>query len=192
VRLSPLGTSVTNWPILTAPDGRRWMWSSRWNENWQRKPKYYEKTRPSATLSTTDPTWYALGSNQGRRSGKPTTNRLSYGTASWETLRRNTSTSLHVVTAHRREKSEDRLLYYSYYFHAFQNIICIKRPNNEIIPQRKFLEKLATNITTSCCWTQNFVLFSQDYATALSPEAVVGHRYTYSTTLVLWDRLLQS
>jgi hypothetical protein len=25
------------------------MWSSRWNENWQRKPKYSEKTCPSAT-----------------------------------------------------------------------------------------------------------------------------------------------
>jgi hypothetical protein len=36
---------------------------------------------PSATLSTTYLTWYALGSNTGRRGGKPTTNRLSYGTA---------------------------------------------------------------------------------------------------------------
>jgi hypothetical protein len=45
VRLSPLGTSATNWPIVPAPDDRWWwMWSSRWNENWhgnrstQRKP----------------------------------------------------------------------------------------------------------------------------------------------------------
>jgi hypothetical protein len=28
-------------------------WSNWWNENWQRKPKYSEKTYPSATLSTT-------------------------------------------------------------------------------------------------------------------------------------------
>jgi hypothetical protein len=35
----------------------------------------------SATLSTTNPTWPDLGSNSGRRSGKPATNRLSYGTA---------------------------------------------------------------------------------------------------------------
>jgi hypothetical protein len=32
-------------------------------------------------LSTTNPTWPDLGSNPGRRGGKPATNRLSYGTA---------------------------------------------------------------------------------------------------------------
>jgi hypothetical protein len=54
VRLSPLGTSATNWPIVPAPGDRWWwVWSSRWNENWQGKPKYWEKTCPSATLSTT-------------------------------------------------------------------------------------------------------------------------------------------
>jgi hypothetical protein len=45
------------------------------------KPKYWEKTSPSATLSTTNPTWHDLGSNPGRRGGKPATNHLSYGTA---------------------------------------------------------------------------------------------------------------
>jgi hypothetical protein len=38
-RLSPLGTSATNWPIVPAPDDRWWMLSSRWNENWQGTPK---------------------------------------------------------------------------------------------------------------------------------------------------------
>jgi hypothetical protein len=64
LRLSSLGTSATNWHIVTAPDDRWWMWSSRWNENWQGKPKYSENTCPSATLSTTNPTWPDLGSNQ--------------------------------------------------------------------------------------------------------------------------------
>jgi hypothetical protein len=36
---------------------------------------------PQSTLSTTNPTWPDLGSNPGRRGGKPATNRLSYGTA---------------------------------------------------------------------------------------------------------------
>jgi hypothetical protein len=36
---------------------------------------------PSATSSTTNPTWPNLGSNPGRRGGKPATNLLSYGTA---------------------------------------------------------------------------------------------------------------
>jgi hypothetical protein len=56
-------------------------WSSRWNENWQGKPKYSEKGYPSATLSITNPTWLDLGSNPGCRGGKPATNRLSYGAA---------------------------------------------------------------------------------------------------------------
>jgi hypothetical protein len=47
------------------------------------KPKYSEKTRPSATFSTTNPTWPDPGSNPGRRGGKPATNRLSYDTALW-------------------------------------------------------------------------------------------------------------
>jgi hypothetical protein len=43
------------------------VWSSRWNEDWQGKLKYWEKTCPSATLSTINPTWHDLGSNAGRR-----------------------------------------------------------------------------------------------------------------------------
>jgi hypothetical protein len=39
------------------------------------------KTCTNATLSTTNPTWPDLGAKAGRRSGKPATNRLSYGTA---------------------------------------------------------------------------------------------------------------
>jgi hypothetical protein len=81
VRLSPLGTSATNWPIVPAPDDRWWVWSSQWNENWQGIPKYSEKTCASVTLSTTNPTWPGLGSNTGLRSGKPATNRLSYDAA---------------------------------------------------------------------------------------------------------------
>jgi hypothetical protein len=48
VRLSPLGTWATVWPTLPALDDRWrwWVWSSRWNENWQRKLKYSEKLAP--------------------------------------------------------------------------------------------------------------------------------------------------
>jgi hypothetical protein len=80
VRLNPLGTSATNWPIVPARDDR-WIWSVWWNENWQGKVKYSEKTCPSATLSTTNPRWSDLGSNPGRHGGKLATNRPSYGTA---------------------------------------------------------------------------------------------------------------
>jgi hypothetical protein len=44
-----------------------------------RSTSYSEKTCPSATLPTTNPTWPYPGSNSGRRGGKPATNRLSYG-----------------------------------------------------------------------------------------------------------------
>jgi hypothetical protein len=39
-----------------------------------------EKTCPSATLSTTDPTRTDPGSNPGLRGGRQATNRLSHGT----------------------------------------------------------------------------------------------------------------
>jgi hypothetical protein len=81
VRLSALGTSANIWPIVPAPNDRWWVCSSRWNENWQEKPKYSEKTCPIPTLSITNATWPDLGSNPGRRGGKPAANRLSYGTA---------------------------------------------------------------------------------------------------------------
>jgi hypothetical protein len=59
-----------------------WLWGWRiwWNE-WQGKPKYWEKTCPGATLSTTNPTWPDPGLNPGRRGGKPAPNRFSYGAA---------------------------------------------------------------------------------------------------------------
>jgi hypothetical protein len=39
------------------------------------------KTCPSATLSTTNPTWIVLGANSDLRVGRPKTNHLSHGTA---------------------------------------------------------------------------------------------------------------
>jgi hypothetical protein len=68
VRLSPLSTSVTNWPIVPVPDDR-WVWNIWWNENWQGKPKYSEKTCPSATLSTTDPTCLSLARTRAAAAG---------------------------------------------------------------------------------------------------------------------------
>jgi hypothetical protein len=45
VRLIPLGTAATVWPIVPAPDDRWWwLWSNWWDANWQGKPKYSEKT----------------------------------------------------------------------------------------------------------------------------------------------------
>jgi hypothetical protein len=50
--------------------------------NWQGKTEVLgEKTCPSATLSTTNPTQTDPGSNPGLRGGRQATNRLSHGTA---------------------------------------------------------------------------------------------------------------
>jgi hypothetical protein len=46
-------------PTGSTRHGGRWLWWWKiwWNEDCQGKPKYSEKTRPRATLSTTNPTW---------------------------------------------------------------------------------------------------------------------------------------
>jgi hypothetical protein len=73
---------VGHWMAYYTCPGWLWRWRNWWNEDWQGKPKYSKKTCPSATLSTTNPTWADPGSNPGRRGGKPATNCLSYGAAS--------------------------------------------------------------------------------------------------------------
>jgi hypothetical protein len=78
VKLCPLGTPVTNGPIVPAPDDK-WVWGIRWNESWQGKPKYLDKSWTNATLSTTSPIWRGLRSNPGRCGGKPITDHPSYG-----------------------------------------------------------------------------------------------------------------
>jgi hypothetical protein len=66
-----------HWLAYCTCPGWLWWWRIWWNEDWQ----YSEKTRPSAILFTTNPTWPDPGLNPGRRGGKPATNRLSYGAA---------------------------------------------------------------------------------------------------------------
>jgi hypothetical protein len=53
----------------------------RWNDIDRGDRRSLSETRPSATLSTTNTTWTALGSNPGRSVEKPPTNRLCHGTA---------------------------------------------------------------------------------------------------------------
>jgi hypothetical protein len=50
------------------------MYSNWWNEDWQGKPKYSEKTRPAPLC----PPQIPLDQSPGRRGGRPSTNRLSY------------------------------------------------------------------------------------------------------------------
>jgi hypothetical protein len=64
--LSPLGTSDMIWSVVLASDERWWVWSSRWNKNWQGKQKYSEKICPNGILSTTNLTRPDQSSNLGR------------------------------------------------------------------------------------------------------------------------------
>jgi hypothetical protein len=81
------GGMESNWvhsalrPPMAYCDSAGWLrWCrNRWND-WQGKPKYLEKTCPSAALSTTNLTC-CPETNPGRRGGEPASNRLSYGTA---------------------------------------------------------------------------------------------------------------
>jgi hypothetical protein len=70
-------------PLLACCTCFGWLWGWRiWrDEDRQGKSMYSEKSCPSATLSTTNPTWQEPGANPGRRGGKPATNRCSYGAA---------------------------------------------------------------------------------------------------------------
>jgi hypothetical protein len=70
------------WEYVCAKFGEfEWIWSSGGmiliGENWRTQ----RNTCPSATLSTTNPTWTVLGMNLGLCHEKPVTNRVSYGTA---------------------------------------------------------------------------------------------------------------
>jgi hypothetical protein len=80
--LGPLGTAATNRPIVPTPgdydDGEIGEMIGRGNQSTQRKPA------PVPLCPPQTPTC-CLDANPGRRSGKPATNRLSYGTA-WQIL----------------------------------------------------------------------------------------------------------
>jgi hypothetical protein len=67
VQLGPLGTAATSRPIVPAPDDyddKTW-----WNDDWKGKPKYLEKTCPSAALFTTNPTWPDWAQTRGAKVG---------------------------------------------------------------------------------------------------------------------------
>jgi hypothetical protein len=121
VRLSPLGTSATNWAIVPAPNDR-WVWSIWWNKNWQGKSIYREKTCHSATLSDTDPTCPALGLNPGLRGGKPATNGLSYGTAPRLTF---ILTSPNFQRVHKSPKLESILTWWSSSLRSLWTVSCL-------------------------------------------------------------------
>jgi hypothetical protein len=77
--LGPLGTAATNRPIVPAPGNYDDDGEIGGMLIWEGKPKYSEITCPSASLSTTNPT-YCPHANPARRDGKPANKRLSYGT----------------------------------------------------------------------------------------------------------------
>jgi hypothetical protein len=132
-----LGHSALRPPMAyCASPGWLWWWRNWWND-WQGKPKYSEKTCPSAALSTTNPTCFS-DANPGRRGGKPASNRLSCGTAlSWWVIAFKVSRFLyskHVVFVTFRTKN------------GAQCLLCATR----------YLERLsASQEQNSECWVDN-------------------------------------
>jgi hypothetical protein len=74
------GTAAANGPIVRPPNYACMNTEQRWNDTDREKPNN-RKICPSATLSTTNPTWTSLCANPGLRGEKPATNRISYATA---------------------------------------------------------------------------------------------------------------
>jgi hypothetical protein len=81
-----------------------WWWRNCWNDR-QGKPKYSDKTCSSAALPTTNPTC-CLGANPDRRGGKPTTNRLSYGTAFSDLNEKWNDLTLFIKFSNKRKKGK--------------------------------------------------------------------------------------
>jgi hypothetical protein len=80
VRLHLCGTAAANGPIVHPQmiSLHEWIWSSGGMILTGENRRSRRKTCPSATLSTTNPTWTVLGTNPGLN---PATNSLWYGSA---------------------------------------------------------------------------------------------------------------
>jgi hypothetical protein len=80
------GSSTRAWmptyvSILRIPQ-MIWVWRATVEWYWQGKiKKTQRKTCPTATLSTTNPTWINPGANPGLHGERPATNNQSHGTA---------------------------------------------------------------------------------------------------------------
>jgi hypothetical protein len=72
-----------------------------WDDIFAGETEVLGENLPSATLSTTNPTWIEPGANPGLRGERPATNRLSHGKASRNSI-------ILIVVHHRRNRIESR------------------------------------------------------------------------------------
>jgi hypothetical protein len=79
-RSETVWTVATNGPIVHPPGNTR-VWRDMVEWYWQRKPKNSDKTFPSITLSTTNPTWTDSAMNSCLRDDRPASNHLSHDRA---------------------------------------------------------------------------------------------------------------
>ena len=96
------------------------MKTEQWYDNNRKKQKYRKRTCPSATLSTTNPTWIGLGFNSGIREDRPATKRLRHGTTP-RNLGHNFGTlqvSLHVSIHTDHHQGTIRLFHIYYTIHT--------------------------------------------------------------------------
>jgi hypothetical protein len=80
-----LRLSLWNWAsnrtIAYPLNDTRFNMGQQWNDADRRNQRTRRETCPSATLSTINPTWAALGANPDLQGEKPKTNHLSHGSA---------------------------------------------------------------------------------------------------------------
>jgi hypothetical protein len=74
---------VGHWLAYCTCPGWVWWWRIWWNEDWQGKPKYSEKTCPSATLPTTNPTCQTRARTRAATAGSQ---RLTAWTMAWPSI----------------------------------------------------------------------------------------------------------
>jgi hypothetical protein len=115
-------------------------------DNWQRKPKYSDQTRPSVTLSTTDPT-SSMGSNLDCLNVKRATNGLSYSKASitWYTSRTDCRKSQHL---HKHRGSRRDLLVITQFL--ISSIAFLSTDGKSV--SYRCVEEIKTFIKKYVCW----------------------------------------
>jgi hypothetical protein len=144
------------------------------------------KTRPSATLSTINPTWTDPGSNPGLRGRKPAANSLSHGTANCRCLQ---WTDWHECTVmkdtYTKLLSDESQFIYKQHYNArpIKNNWQLERDSNRVLFQ---LNSSVTSLLNLLVYIlqifQTVNIIVQAFAIVMPRPSYVEHKYTQNRT----------